>query len=58
MVLGVYAKVFGKGIGLQSVRGGVAWEVTQLLCADDMKIMPDSIERLQKLVFEFRYICV
>lgn len=56
----VKERVFTRGAGLQSVRGEGAWEVSQLLYNDDMALVAELREKLQKMVSAttFMYIFV
>ena len=49
-------RVLGKGLELLSANGG-RFEINQLLFADDTTLVPDSEEKLCRLVSEFGRVC-
>ena len=52
----VNVRVLGKGLKLLSANGG-SLEINQLLFADDTALVPDSEEKLCRLVSEFGRVC-
>ena len=52
----VNVRVLGKGLELLNVNGG-RFEINQLLSADDTALVPDSEDKLCRLVSEFGRVC-